>query len=80
LGNCPGWGGLVGILTIPKLFKADQQALDSIFAAIVNINLPFNGAELPLDEPVSVYAKAVSGSPIHDLAFRWNIFPKFFTS
>jgi len=60
LGNCPGWEGLDGILTIPKLFKADQQASDSIFAAIVNIKLPYNGAELPLDEPVSVYAKAVS--------------------
>ena len=45
----------------------DQQLPLDTTSILVNINLPLNGAELPLNEPVSIYAEAVSGQPIHDL-------------
>ena len=54
--------GIIASYLFPNLVSSSGE-----FPAIVNINLPLNGAELPLNEPVSIYAEAVSDQPVHDL-------------
>lgn len=56
----------VGLVVSTLLPKKGQPATTGP-AILVNINLPLNGAKLPLNEPVSVYAEAVGGSTVHDL-------------
>lgn len=55
---------LIGVIA-GHLFQ--KQATAGSLSILVNINMPLNGAELPLNEPVSIYAEAVSDQPVHDL-------------
>jgi hypothetical protein len=55
--------GLVVSTLLPK--KAQPKV--SLSPIVVNINLPLNGAKLPLNEVVSVYAEAIGPSSVHDL-------------
>jgi hypothetical protein len=55
--------GLVVSTLLPK--KAQPKV--SLSPIFVNINLPLNGAKLPLNEAVSVYAEAMGPSAVHDL-------------
>lgn len=57
-------GGIIASFLIPNV---DQQLPPGAVSILVNINLPLNGAQLPLNEPVSIYAEAVSEQPVHDL-------------
>jgi hypothetical protein len=61
--------GVVVIGVIASFFipKTNQQLPPGAFSILVNINLPLNGAELPLNEPVSIYAEAIGDKPVHSL-------------
>jgi len=63
-----GLGALIvaGILanSIPAV---EQQIPVGISSNLVNINLPLNGATLPLNQPVSVYAQAFGDHPLQDI-------------
>jgi hypothetical protein len=56
----------VGLVVSTLLPKKAQPKL-SLSPIFVNINLPLNGAKLPLNEAVRVYAEAIGPTSVHDL-------------
>jgi hypothetical protein len=63
-----GLGALfIGIILANSIPAAEQQIPVGISSNMVNISLPMNGATLPLNQPVSVYAQAFGDQPLQDL-------------
>ena len=57
---------MIGMI-LASIPEADQQVPAGLGSSLVNINQPLNGAQLPLNQPVSVYVEAFGDQPLQDL-------------
>ena len=61
----------LGVLMIGMLLagipEVDQQVPARWSASLVNIQHPLHGAQLPLDQPVSVYVEAFGDQPLQEI-------------